>query len=88
MNNKKILDLLERLNKALTGLDASDAKSRAKLYQLIRKISLKLGEPGPSKQELSLAGDIKDAIMHFEVEHPVIAEILGEIKMALYSIGL
>ena len=88
MNNKKILDLLDRLNKALSGMDAPDTESRAKLTQLIHKINRKLGEVKETKHESSFADEITDAIIHFETKHPVIAETLEQLKMALYSIGL
>ncbi len=88
MSNKKIPGLLDRLNKALEGLDATDEKSKAKLSLLIRKINRKLDKPGDSKQKDSFTDEIKDAAIYFEVKHLVIAETLDEIKIALYSIGL
>ncbi len=88
MSNQKILTLVDKLNKALDGLDAADQESKAKLSQVIQKISRKLAKPGPSKQEDPLANEIKDAMLHFEIKHPVIAETLEQIKRSLYSIGL
>ena len=88
MSNKKILELVDKLNEALKGLDAADEKSKAKLSRLIHGISRKLDETKQSKQEDPLSDEIKDAVIHFEIKHPVIAETLEQIKLALYSIGL
>ena len=87
MSNKKILELLGKLNKALEKLDTTDAKSRAKLSRLIQKIDRKLGAEGSKKQD-SLGDELNEAVIHFEIEHPAIAEALNEIKLALHSIGL
>lgn len=88
MGNKKIMELLDKLNKALEGLDASDEKSRKKLSQLIQKIDRKLGGAEKAGKDSPLADELKDAAIHFEAKHPMIAETLEQIKLSLYSIGL
>ena len=43
---------------------------------------------GLSEEHQDLVEDVKDAITHFEVEHPSITGILNEIMMVLCNIGI
>jgi hypothetical protein len=86
--NKKLAELLEKLNNALETLDSTDEKSRKKLSQLIKNINLKLGKPEHNDDDAPLADQLKDTVVHFEVSHPAITDILNQIKLALYSMGL
>jgi hypothetical protein len=88
MTNKKLIEALNRLRKALGDLDKKDKKSREKLSLLIDDINRNLASPESSKQDRRLLVQLKDAVVHFEVKHPVITEAINDIKMALYSIGL
>ena len=88
MTNNKLIEALDRLRKAMGDLDKRDEESRKRLSQLIDDINRKLASPENSEHDSRLLEQLKDAVVHFKVKHPLITETINEIKMALYSIGL
>jgi predicted transcriptional regulator len=88
MTNNELIQALDRLQKAMRNLDKTDEESRKRLSQLINDINRKLASPENLEHDNRLLEQLKDAVVHFKVKHPVITETIDEIKMALYSIGL
>jgi predicted transcriptional regulator len=88
MTNNELIRALDRLKKAIGRLDKADEESRKRLSRLINDINRKLDRPEDSEHDNRLLEQLKDAVVHFKVKHPVITETINEIKIALYSIGL
>ena len=84
MKDEKIKESLDKLRKALNELDPKDEASRKKLSKVIHEVDGRLS----GKHERDLENELNKAVVHFKVEHPVITELINEIKMALYSLGL
>ena len=84
MKDEKIKESLDKLRKALKGIKPDDEASIKKLSKLIHEVDGRL----TGKHERDLENELNKAVVHFKVEHPVITELINEIKMALYSLGL
>lgn len=88
MTDKKIKESLNKLSKALERLDPKDEVSKKKLSRLIDQVNRKLSGPKDKEHDRNLDSQINEALIHFKAQHPVIMEIIDEIKLALYSMGL
>ncbi|MFT7637394.1 MAG: hypothetical protein ACI9Y8_001168 [Candidatus Omnitrophota bacterium] len=88
MTNPKLAEALKKLNAEIDKLEPADQESREKLETLVNDINNKLHGHSDQEQDNGLASQIKESALCFEARHPVISETLGEIKLALYGIGL
>ncbi|MFM8331018.1 MAG: DUF4404 family protein [Candidatus Methylumidiphilus sp.] len=86
MTEQKINDALGELRKEGEQLD--DAESRERLASLADNIEQNVDYSGASEEHLDLVEDVKDAITHFEVEHPQITGILNDIMVTLGNCGI
>lgn len=87
MDNDKLNNALEKLDKALREADLTDQQSILRLNELMTDVRQRL-ENANAEAEDSLSERVKQAVFKFEVKHPRIAEALDEIKLALYGLGL
>lgn len=90
MDNDKLNNALEKLDKALREADLTDRQSVLRLNELMTDVRQRLENANSehAENEDSLSERIKQAVFKFEVKHPRIAEALDEIKLALYGLGL
>jgi len=86
MTEQKINEALEELRKQGEEIDNPESKER--LTSLVENIEQNVDYSGTSEEHQDLIEDVKDAITHFEVEHPHITGILNEITMALSNSGI
>ncbi len=86
MSEQKINDALDALREEGDRLDNPEAKEL--LTNLVENIEQHVDYAGLSEEHQDLVEDVKDAITHFEVEHPSITGILNEIMMVLCNIGI
>jgi len=86
MSEQKINDALDALREEGDRLDSSEAKER--LTNLVDNIEQNVDYTGLSVDHQDLVEDVKDAITHFEVEHPSITGLLNEVMMTLGNIGI
>ena len=86
MSEQKISDALGALREEGDRLDNLETKER--LTNLVENIQQNIDFSGLSMEHQDLVEDVKDAIAHFEVEHPRITGILNEIIMTLSNIGI
>ena len=86
MSEQKINDALDALREEGGRLDSSEAKER--LTNLVDNIEQNVDYTGLSVDHQDLVEDVKDAITHFEVEHPSITGLLNEVMMTLGNIGI
>lgn len=86
MPEQKITEALGELRKEGEQLENPEARER--LTSLVENIEQNVDFSGLSDEHQDLVEDVKDAITHFEVEHPRITGILNEIIMTLSNIGI
>ena len=86
MTEQKINEALGALREEGERLDNPEAKER--LSNLVDNIEQFVDYTGESQEHHDLVEDVKDAITHFEVEHPSITGILNELMMTLGNIGI
>lgn len=86
MTEQKINDALEALRKQGEEIDNPESKER--LTSLVENIEQNVDYTGISEEHQDLIEDVKDAITHFEVEHPHITGVLNEIMMTLSNSGI
>lgn len=86
MSEQKINEALGALREEGDRLDNLDAKER--LSNLVGNIEQKVDYTGVSEEHQYLVEDVKEAITHFEIEHPSISGILNEVIMTLSNMGI
>lgn len=86
MTEQKISDALDELRKEGEQLDNPESKEL--LDSLMENIGQNIDYTATLDEHQDLVEDVKDAITHFEVEHPRITGILNEIIMALSNMGI
>jgi len=86
MTEQKINDALDELRKQGEEIDNPESKER--LTNLVENIEQNVDYTGVSEEHQDLIEDVKDAITHFEVEHPHITGVLNEIMMTLSNSGI
>ena len=86
MKTKKLHDDLERLRDEISHVATDDVETRKKLNQIISDLEAKLEKPDDNDD--GLVKDIKEAIQHFETEHPRATAILNDIMVTLSNMGI
>jgi len=74
------------LRKEINRLAVDDVESRKRLDQLITDLEAKLEKPDEENDGLMV--NLKDAIKHFEAEHPRATAILNDIMVTLSNMGI
>ena len=87
MTSRKLHIDLERLRKEIKHLAKDDVASRKRLDNLINELEAKLENPDAADDE-GLMNNVKDAIAHFEAQHPRATAILNDIMVALSNMGI
>jgi len=86
MSRTKLHNDLEKLRKEINRLAVDDVESRKRLDQLITDLEAKLEKPDEENDGLMV--NLKDAIKHFEAEHPRATAILNDIMVTLSNMGI
>ena len=87
MTSRKLHNDLKRLRAEINHLAADDVDSRKRLNRLISRLEAKLENPDAGEDD-SLMKNLRDAIAHFETEHPRATAILNDIMVALSNMGI
>lgn len=87
MTSRKLNSDLERLREEINHLAADDIDSRKRLNRLISELEAKLENPDAGEDD-GLMNNLKDAIAHFETEHPRATAILNDIMVTLSNMGI
>ena len=87
MTSRKLNSDLERLRAEINHLAADDFDSRKRLNRLISRLEAKLENPDAGEDD-SLMKNLRDAIAHFETEHPRATAILNDIMVTLSNMGI
>lgn len=84
-----IEETLVKIEAALCEARLADPQSRAKLIALLEKLKAEVQSEKRSKDNLDTVGaGLKDAALEFEVTHPKLAAVVGEVSMMLVKIGI
>ncbi len=86
MSEQKINEAIGALREEGERLDNQEARER--LSNLADSIEQNVDYSGLSEEHQDLVEDVKEAIAHFEVEHPSITGILNEVIMTLGNMGI
>ena len=87
MTIRKLRNDLEKLRAEINHLAADDVASRKRLDHLISDLEAKL-ENLDTAEDDGLMNNLKDAIAHFETEHPRATAILNDIMVTLSNMGI
>ncbi len=88
MTDQKINDALGELRKEIEQLEIGNPQAKERLTSLMRNIEQNLDFSSTGEERQDIVEEVKDAITHFEVEHPHITGILHELMMALSNMGI
>ena len=88
MTDKQLREDLEKLRQEVNELTENDFSAREKLNALIGDIETRLETSGEETDDESLFDQIKEAISHFETEHPRATGILNDIMVTLSNMGI
>ena len=86
MKNHQLHEDLNRLRAEINQLAADKVESREKLNKLIGELEAKM--ENPDEDDERLIDNLKDAIKHFEAEHPRATTILNDIMVTLSNMGI
>jgi hypothetical protein len=88
MSGEKLRNDLERLRIELSVLAHDDFATRDRLNSIINGIERRIREPDDASDHHGLVASIRDAIRHFETEHPRATAILNDIMVTLSNMGI
>ncbi len=88
MTDKKLSKLLEQLHEELGKTEVMDEKGREMLRHLNADIQNLLERTEGTQTDESVLQRLRDAIDHFEVEHPAITAALSQMLNTLSNAGI
>jgi chromosome segregation ATPase len=88
MTAEKLREDLNRLRAELSTLARDNSTARDKLDSIINDIEQRIQEPDDASAHHGLLASIRDAIRHFEAEHPRATAILNDIMVTLSNMGI
>ena len=87
MPEKQLRENLEKLRAEIDTVADNDTQARARLITLINDIEASI-DPEQETGDQNIADNIKDAVTHFETEHPRATAILNDIMVTLSNMGI
>lgn len=87
MSQEKLEKELERLRAEIDNFASDDAASREKMNQLITELETLL-QSSEEDENHGIVDNVRDAINHFETEHPRATAILNDIMVTLSNMGI
>ncbi|MFW2406013.1 MAG: DUF4404 family protein [Gammaproteobacteria bacterium] len=89
MAREKLQRLIATLQEELGSAQTIDEDSKKALQQLMLDVEeIASGDAPPSGDRASAAGQLENATLQFESEHPKLSMILGEIVDTLGKLGI
>lgn len=90
MTEQRLREDLERLRAEIDRAARNDADARQKLNALINDIENRVAEPLDSGAhgDADLMSKVRQAIEHFETDHPRATAILNDIMVTLGNMGI
>jgi hypothetical protein len=89
MTSAKHLDeLLSTLRSEMQALDTSDKEAQRRLDRLVLDIGTRIKSPDGAVADEGLTGQLKAAILNFEVSHPRLAVLMNDVLEKLNAMGI
>ena len=90
MDNKHLQNSIEKLHRELASADSIDDESREMLQELAQDVEKLAGDEGAATkvEHASTTGQLQNAALRFESEHPKLSMTLGEVIDALGRLGI
>lgn len=88
MPEKKIRDDIEKLRIEIKNLSADEDTHKEKLEILLQDIESGLETDIQNKKQSELLAGLKEAVNHFETEHPRATAIINDIMVTLSNMGI
>ena len=88
MSEQKLHEALLELKARIEELDLNDAEARRKLQTLVENIQSRIDRPGDAEESHTLVENLREAVEHFEVEHPTLTAVLNDLMMTLSNMGI
>ena len=89
MAREKLQRLIASLHEELGSAESVDDESRVMLQQLIHDLQNLAEDEAPSEEsQESASGQLENAALKFESDHPKVSMILGEIMDTLGKLGI
>ena len=84
-----IEETVAKIEAAIREARGADPKNKAELISLLEKLKVEVQREKRSKDILDKVDEnLKDAAVEFDVTHPQLAAIVGEVSMLLSKIGI
>lgn len=84
-----IQETVAKIEAAIKAAHLADPKNKAELVALLEKLKAEVQNDKRSKDILtSVDQNLRDAAVEFDVSHPQLAAVVGEISMLLSKIGI
>ena len=87
MSQEKLEKELEKLRAEIDNLASDDTTSRDKLSQLVTELETLL-QSSKEEEDHGIVDNVREAINHFEAEHPRATAILNDIMVTLSNMGI
>lgn len=87
MPEQQLRNNVEKLRLEIAKIADRDTHTKAKLDALINDIEASI-DPEQDSEDSKLVQNIKDALTHFETEHPRATAILNDIMITLSNMGI
>lgn len=89
MDKKHLRSIIDNLHRELASADSIDEESRALLQELAQDVEKLAGDAGEADGgHATTAGQLQNAALRFESEHPKLSMALGEVIDALSKLGI
>lgn len=88
MPEKKIRDDIKKLRTEIKNLSADEDTPKEKLEILLQDIESGLETEIQNKKQSELLAGLKEAVNHFETEHPRATAIINDIMVTLSNMGI
>lgn len=85
MGQPKLNESLEALRAEIRRLEASHPQDKERLARLVAELDQASKE---SSAPTNLVGKVREAVLHFEVEHPRVTAILNDVLVSLGNVGI
>jgi len=87
MPEQQLRKNLEKLRAEIDQVADSDTQTKARLDALINDIEASI-DPDRESGDIKLVENVKEAVAHFETEHPRATAILNDIMVTLSNMGI
>jgi hypothetical protein len=87
MPEQQLRKNLEKLRAEIDQVADSDTQTKARLDALINDIEASI-DPDQESGDIKLIENVKEAVAHFETEHPRATAILNDIMVTLSNMGI